>query len=99
MVGAKGNHSQEACALYGGGKPPLVLGTDSRLSACFDLVPIGQESPETVYLLVVYLLHVVHAEGAYLTSGVITGSASSPGWARTLLCHALPLNRFNLLTY
>ena len=82
MVGAEGQQGDDARPLDGPRQCPLVPGAVTSLAARVYLKPVGEVSPQATHVLIVNVMYLVHAKGAYLSPGNITapGPAASPKW-------------------
>jgi hypothetical protein len=71
-------------ALEGRGEDPLVLGTGPRLPLGLYLAPVGNVAAQRYGVLIVYVVSLINAEGAYPAamkeSGPSRSSLSGASW-------------------
>ena len=79
---ANRHHRQEPGTLDSQGQSPLVLGAHARLASRLHLELVGDVPLEYRDVLVVYVLDVIHTEGADLSTSVVTRPASSHSGSR-----------------
>ena len=76
VVRAEGDEREYARALDCARQGALVLRAHAGLAARLHLVSVGDEAPQPAHVLVVDVLHLVHAEGANLSPRIIPGPAA-----------------------
>lgn len=77
VVGTERNQRKVPGPLDRGGHRALVLGADASLAAGFYLPPVGHVPAKTIYILVVNVINLVHAEAANLSAAVVARPASA----------------------
>ena len=83
VVAAHGHHCQVPRPLDGRRQASLMLGAYAGLAPGLDLGLVRQVPRQHVDVFVVNILGVVHAEGAYLPSRIVTRSAAAKSAATT----------------
>ena len=92
VVRAVGNEREYAGPLDCTGQRPLVLRAHARLAPRLHLVPVRDEPAKPAHILVIDVLHLVHAERADLAPRIVAGPAA-PSLESALTATAAPERR------
>ena len=76
VVRAEGDERQYARALDCPRQRTLVLRAHTRFATSFHLVTVRNEPPQPAHILIVDVLHLVHAKGANLPTRIVPGPAA-----------------------
>ena len=87
VISHKGHQRQMPRSLDGYPQDPLVPGADSGPAARLDFGPVGDVPAQLLHVLIIDVLDVVHAKGAYPPAWGVTasGAPSRPPASRTSL--------------
>ena len=92
VVRAEGDKREHASALDGSRQRALVLRAHPRLAPRLHLVAVRDESPKPAHILVIDVLHLVHAECTYLAPRIVARPAA-PALKTALSSTATPERR------